>query len=396
MVIIMKTVIYNGKIILKDKILKDYNLYFENGIITDITKERLPFDRAIDAGGLYVSPGFIDIHTHGAGGCDFLDKSAEAYITAAKVHAEHGATAIVPTLTSVDIDGMKEAIGAFKAVREQEYPGAQLLGLHAEGPYFSEEQKGAQEPRFIHPFDEREYNEILRLGGDCILRWSAAPELPGAEKFAAALAEYGILPCIGHSNADFDCVSAALEKGFTHITHLYSCTSTVHRKNAYRYAGIVEAAYYYDNMTVEIIADGIHLPPSLLKLIYKLKGADNIALITDSMRGAGMPEGKSILGSSDNGLPVIIEDGVAKLMDRSAFAGSVATCDRLVRNMHCLAGVPITDAVKMASLTPAKILNIRGRGMLEAGYAADIVIFDENISIMNTIVNGREIFCYGS
>ena len=225
-----------------------------------------------------------------------------------------------------------------------------------------------------------------------MLRWSAAPELPGVDGFANALRECGILPCIGHSDADFDCVSKAKDLGFTHVTHLYSCTSTVHRKNAFRYAGIVEAAYYFDDMTVEIIADGIHLPPSLLKLIYKLKGPDKIALITDSMRGAGMPDGESVLGNLDNGLHVIIEDGVAKLMDRSAFAGSVATCDRLLRNMVNLADVPLVDAVKMASLTPARILGIKNKGSLEAGYDADIVIFDENINVVNTIVNGRVIF----
>lgn len=388
----MKTVIYNGKIILKDKIIEDYNLYFEGRRISDITKEKLYYDKAIDAQGAYISPGFIDIHTHGAGGCDFLDKSEDAYIKAAVVHAKHGATAIVPTLTSIDVDGMKEAIRIFKSVREQEHSGAHLLGLHAEGPYFSEKQKGAQEARFIHAYEPDEYNEILKTGGDCILRWSAAPELPGCEEFANALSEFGILPCIGHSDADFECVSEAMSAGFTHITHLYSCTSTVHRKNAFRYAGIVEAAYYFNDLTVEIIADGVHLPPSLLKLIYKIKGPDKIALITDSMRGAGMPDGESVLGNLNNGLPVIIEDGVAKLMDRSAFAGSVATCDRLVSNMVNLANVPLVDAVKMASHTPAKILNIKNKGMLEIGYDADITIFDKDINILNTIVNGRVIF----
>ncbi len=388
----MKTAIYNGKIILKDKILENYNLYFEDAKICDITQEKLPCDQSIDAKGAYVSPGFIDIHTHGAGGCDFLDKSEDAYITAANIHARHGATAIVPTLTSIDIEGMKTAINVFKNVKEQAHSGAQLLGLHAEGPYFSESQKGAQEPRFIHPFDKKEYDEILKVGGDCMLRWSAAPELPGFEAFAEAIREYGILPCIGHSDADFECIEKAKDFGFSHVTHLYSCTSTVHRKNAFRYAGIVEAAYYFDDMTVEIIADGVHLPPSLLKLIYKIKGPDKIALITDSMRGAGMPDGESVLGNLDNGLPVIIEDGVAKLMDRSAFAGSVATCDRLVRNMINLADVPLVDAVRMASLTPAEILNIKNKGVLEVGYDADIIIFDENINIKNTIVNGRVVF----
>ncbi|MBQ4603630.1 MAG: amidohydrolase family protein, partial [Clostridia bacterium] len=144
--------------------------------------------------------------------------------------------------------------------------------------------------------------------------------------------------------------------------------------------------------TVEIIGDGAHLPAPLLKLVYKIKGPDKIALITDSMRATGMPEGKSVLGKLDNGLPVIVEDGVAKLVDRTAFAGSVATMDRVVRNMIKLAGVTVCDAVKMASLTPARILNIKNKGELKAGYDADIIIFDENINTMNTIVNGRVIF----
>lgn len=388
----MKTAIYNGKIITKDTILENHTLYFEDGKITEITTDKLPCDKSIDAEGAFVSPGFIDMHTHGAGGCDFLDQSEDAYITAAAVHAKHGATAIVPTLTSVDLDGMKTAIRIFKAVREQPYDGARLLGLHAEGPYFAESQKGAQESRFIHPFDPKEYREILNIGGDCLLRWSAAPELSGCEAFADAVHEYGILPCIGHSDADFDCAAAAYQAGFTHVTHLYSCTSSVHRKNAFRYAGIVEAAYYFDNMTVEIIADGVHLPPALLKLIFKLKGADKIALITDSMRGAGMPDGESVLGNLHNGLPVIIEDGVAKLRDRSAFAGSVATCDRLVRNMVNLADVPLTDAVKMASTTPANILGIANKGVLAPGYDADIVLFDDAVNVNHTIINGSVIF----
>lgn len=388
----MKTVICNGKIVLKDKILEKRNLCFENGKITAITEENIPCDKIIDAKENYVSPGFIDIHTHGAGGYDFLDNTEQSYLEAARVHAEHGATAIVPTLTSVDTDTMKKAIGIYKKAKGQNHDGAILLGLHAEGPYFAESQKGAQESRFIHPFDEKEYREILELCDGCILRWSAAPELCGMEDFAKALASHNVLPCIGHSDANFECAEKALKAGFTHITHLYSCTSTVHRKNAFRYAGIVEAAYFFDNITVEIIADGIHLPPSLLKLIYKLKGPDKIALITDSMRGAGMPDGKSVLGNRDNGLPVIIEDGVAKLTDRSAFAGSIATCDRLVRNMTRLADVPLCEAVRMASLTPAKILGIKNKGSLEQGFDADIVIFDDNINVSHTIINGRVVY----
>jgi N-acetylglucosamine-6-phosphate deacetylase len=204
---------------------------------------------------------------------------------------------------------------------------------------------------------------------------------------------HGILPSIAHTDALYDDVLEAFENGYTHVTHLYSCMNGVTRRNASRYAGVVEAAYLMEEMTVEIIADGIHLPPPLLKLVYKIKGPDKIALITDAMRAAGMPPGESILGSRTNGLKVIVEDGVAKLPDRSAFAGSVATADRLVRNMVTLAEVPLCDAVRMMTSTPARIANMAHRkGSLLQGMDADIIIFDENVKVNMTMVEGRIVF----
>ena len=188
-------------------------------------------------------------------------------------------------------------------------------------------------------------------------------------------------------------VLEAFNNGYTLITHLYSAMSGVTRRNAYRYAGVIESAYIIDEMDVEIIADGIHLPPPLLKLVYKIKGADRIALITDAMRAAGMEEGESILGSVKHGLKVIVEDGVAKLPDRTAFAGSVATADRLVRTMVSMADVPLIDAIKMITATPARILGIsHKKGSLAAGKDADIVIFDDNINIETTIIKGRVVY----
>ena len=177
------------------------------------------------------------------------------------------------------------------------------------------------------------------------------------------------------------------------MTHLYSCTSSVVRRNAFRYAGIVEAAYWLDDMTVEIITDGVHLPESLLRLVYKLKGADRTVLITDSMRAAGMPEGRYVLGTRTSGMEVVVEDGVAKLADRSAFAGSVATADRCVRTMHRLAEVPVPEAVKMMTATPARVMRIDDRkGSLEAGKDADILIFDDNIGIQRVVIAGETRF----
>ena len=388
----MKTVIKNGRIIAGDEILVGYNLYYEDGKITSLTKEELPADEVIDAKGNYVSAGFIDIHTHGAGGFDFLDESVEAYLTAAETMARHGTTAVAPTLTSVDAEGMKRSVKIYKEAISKNTRGAAFIGIHAEGPYFAESQKGAQESRFIHPFVPEEYKEILEIADGAIVRWSAAPELPGMEEFAKYVGERGVCMSIGHTDADFDEAMHAYELGFNHLTHFYSGMSMVHRKNAYRISGVVEAGYLNDGFTVEIIADGKHLPASLLKLIYKVKGADKIALITDSIRAAGQSVERSVIGKIDNGMEVIVEDDVAKLLDRTAFAGSVATFDRLVRNMVNMAEVPLTDAIKMASETPAKILGIKTKGVLAPGYDADVVIFDEGINVQRTIVGGNTVY----
>lgn len=266
-----------------------------------------------------------------------------------------------------------------------------MPGLHLEGPYFAMGQRGAQDPKQLRSPDPREYLQILE---NCrhILRWSSAPELPGALELGEELRRRGILAAIGHSDAGWQEVEAAWNSGYTHVTHLYSGMSSLHRKNAYRYIGVLESAYLIDDMTVEIIADGKHLPAELLKFVYKFKGPDCTALITDSMRGAGMPDGPSVLGHFEKGLPVVIEEGVAKLPDRTSFAGSVATADRLVRNMVQLAKVPLTEVIRMAAATPARIMGFADRGRLQKGLRADIVLFDEGIQVSQVIVGGRTVY----
>lgn len=382
----MITKIHGGTVI-TDRKSEKKDVYIEDGKIIAVTSEELPYDYETDATGKYISAGFIDIHTHGAAGFDFLDNDENAYIQIAKAHAMHGAGTIIPTITSAGKESTLECIKTYEKIRNNDFAVANMPGIHLEGPYFAPSQKGAQDPEHIRDFDADEYCEIL-ASSNHILRWTGAPELNGAGDFAKTLINHGVLPCIGHSDADGDCVKDAFENGFTHVTHLYSCTSTVHRKNAYRYVGIVEQAYLIDDMTVEIIADGVHLPADLLKLVYKIKGPDKICLITDSMRGAGMPDGKSMLGSNESGLPVIIEDGVAKLPDRSAFAGSVAFCDRLVRNMINMADVSIEDAVYMVTQTPAKLLGLESKGSITPGKDADIIVFDSDINISLNIIGG--------
>ena len=335
--------IKNACAVTEEGLLDNAFIYLSQGKIQAVSQampEISGTTEVIDAGGNYVSAGFIDLHTHGAGGADFMDGTVDCWLTAAKAHAEHGTTSLYPTTLTSTNDLLYETFETFKVAKARNTEGANLLGLHLEGPYFAYEQRGAQDPRFLRNPEPEEYEEILSRTDD-IARWSLAPELPGALALGKRCREKGILAAMAHTNATFDEAQAAFEAGFTHLTHFYSCMSTVTRRNAYRHAGVVEFGYFEDGATIEIIADGIHVPATLLKLLLKIKGTRNIALITDSMRGAGMPEGPSILGSLADGQEVIIEDGVAKLLDRTAFAGSVATGDRCVRTMVQQAGCSV-------------------------------------------------------
>jgi N-acetylglucosamine-6-phosphate deacetylase len=386
--------IINGNVITPSRIIPDGCVCIGNGKICEVSEKDIDFPDAvtIDAQGFYVSPGFIDLHTHGAGGSDFMDGTVEAYLQIAETHARHGTTGLYPTTLASTNEELFKTFEIYGQAKKRNTQGAAFLGFHLEGPYFSINQRGAQDPQYIRNPHPDDYMAILDAT-DAIARWSAAPELEGSKDFAEMLLSRNILPAIAHSDAVYDEVVSAFDWGFTHVTHLYSCTSGVTRRNGFRHAGIIEAAYLIDDMTVEIIADGIHLPASLLQLIYKIKGPDRIALITDSMRAAGMPDGKSILGSLAHGQEVIVEDGIAKLPDRTAFAGSVATADRLVKTMLRQAGTPLQETIRMITATPARIMGIeKTKGSLTKGKDADVVIFDDEIRIHLTMVNGKVVY----
>jgi N-acetylglucosamine-6-phosphate deacetylase len=386
--------IFNGKILTPHKIINGGSVLITNGIITALSEKDIEVDDAvmINAKGKYISPGFIDIHVHGGGGHDFMDGTENAFLKIAETHASHGTTSMLPTTLSASKEEILQTLAVYEDANRNNINGAQFLGMHLEGPYISMNQRGAQDPKYIRDPNPEEYKEILSRSSS-IKRWSAAPELKGSLEFATYIRSKGVLPALAHTDAIYEEAVLAFEHGYTLATHLYSAMSGVTRRNATRYAGVIEAAYLIDAMDVEIIADGIHLPEALLKLVYKIKGADSIALITDAMRAAGMPEGESILGSLHSGLKVIVEDGVAKLPDRSSFAGSVATAERLVRTMVNMAGIPLKDAIHMITATPARILSISDKkGSLETGKDADIVIFDDNINIEMTIIKGRIVY----
>lgn len=342
----------------------------------------------LDVCNRYISPGFIDIHIHGGGGFDFMDATIEAFLGVANTHIKYGTTSMSPTTLTADLLHLEKVLNVYDEANLLNSSGSKFLGLHLEGPYLAMNQRGAQDPKYIRNPQFQEYSKIIK-STDNIIRWSAAPELPGAFEFGDYLSKKGIIASFAHTEALYDDIKLAYEHGYRLATHFYSSMLGVTRKGAIRYAGAIEACYLIEDIDVEVIADGVHLPKELLELIYRIKGASHTVLITDAMRAAGTHVNKSILGSLENGIEVLIEDGVAKVADRSAFAGSVATANKLVRNFlnHTKASMP--EVIRMMTENPARILKIdHVKGSIKKEYDADIVVFDENIDVYMSIVEG--------
>ena len=364
--------------------LFDGYIYIDGGKIVEITCENRGSDLELDYTGRYLAPGFIEMHTHGAGGFPFLTDDAKVVAEACEYHLKHGTTSILPTTLTAPIDVIEKAVKAIKEARDGGMTRANILGAHLEGPYLSKNQCGAQNSDLITPPIEADYKPIIEKYGDAIARWTYAPENDEGGKFAAYLTEHGILPSVGHSDATYNDVSLALENGCRLVTHLYSATSTVTRKLGFRSLGVIESAFLRDDMYVEIIADGKHLPRELVQMIIKIKGTDKVALVTDSLEIAGT----DIVEGEMAGVQFIVEDGVCKLRDRSAFAGSVATADRLIRFIHKDCGFDICEAVKMMTAVPAELLGVN-KGKIDTGYDADLVVFDDDVNVEAVFVNGK-------
>ncbi len=377
----------NVNVVLRDKILKDAVVAFDSDGIIYVGNEVIGGVEKIDGENGYLMAGFVDIHCHGGGGFDFMDASAEEMRSISRFHLVHGTTTLIPTTMTDCRDNIVACLDALKSL----YSGGDQLTLcsaHLEGPWLSPQQCGAQSP---NKMAEPSVNEMKKLitKYPFIKRISVAPELKNAFEVGKFGAENGIVMSIAHTDADFDTTISAIDNGYTLMTHLYSGMRGVIRRNAYRIAGAVEAGLYDDRVKVEIIADGKHLPTGLLKLIYKCKGADKICLVTDAMRAAGMPEGeKSVLGRLDGGLPVIVDDGVAKTLDKQGFAGSVATTDRLFKTMIGV-GIDVVSVSKMASLVPSEIMGLKDRGSIEEGKRADMVLTNERFEVKTVVWGGK-------
>ena len=378
--------IRSDRILLGDGLFDGY-VYYENGRITGVTAEDIPADEEYDATGCYVTAGFIDIHTHGGGGYPF-EGSAEDIVNGCNFHVSHGTTSICPTISAAPFASMAASVKNIQAAMADPRVKGHIIGAHLEGPYLSTKQTGAQCADHITPPAEEDYLPLLEAYAPVIARWTYAPENDAGERFAKALARYGVVASAGHTDAIYSDMARAAENGCRLVTHLYSCTSTITRDHGFRRLGVIESAYLLDEVFVEIICDGKHLPPELIRLIYRIKGADKIALVTDSLALAGTEQTHGFMQDTE----FIIEDGVCKLMDRSAFAGSIATADRLLRVAVREAGIPLPEAVRMLTETPARIMGLTGKGRIAVGMDADLVILDGELSVRDVLVDG-EIVC---
>lgn len=381
----MITQIVNGKIFTPQGWVNDGSVVYENGKILEVRNCSRVVDGAdvIDAKGMIVAPGGVDMHVHGAGGHDFMECDETAFRAAIKAHMEHGTTSIFPTLASSTVPMIEAAAETCtKLMNEHDSP---VLGLHLEGHYFNKKKAGGQIPENIKDPDSNEYIHIVE-NTNCIRRWDASPELPGAMEFGRYITSKGIVAGVAHTEADYDVISRAVEAGYRHVTHFYNAMTICHNVREYKHEGTVESVYLMDDMSVEIIADGIHVPGTIMRLVHKIKGVERIALVTDAMACTASTSDKAFDPR------VIIEDGVCKLSDRSALAGSIATMDRLIRSIVRVAELPVEDALRMASETPSRIMGVYDRkGSIQRGKDADFIILDDDINLHGVIAMGKRI-----
>lgn len=374
--------IKSDKIVTDGRLIDGY-IYINGNAIVGVETQEYPADQSADYTGLYVSPGLIDVHTHGGGGYDFLDGSTLSVEAACGFHLAHGVTALAPTVSAAEISVMEQAAVAVAEVKEKRATPVSILGVHLEGPYLSSVQCGAQCPRFITEPKEKDYRRIVERLGPNILRWTYAPERDTGGTFCRFITRSGITASAGHTDAKYSDMMTAIQNGCTLITHLYSCTSTITRDHGFRSLGVVESAYLRDELAVELIGDGRHLPAELIQMVLKIKGSDNVLLVSDSLAITGTDAVKGRMGATD----FIVEDGVCKLCDRSAFAGSIVTGDAILRFMTGKCGLSVPAAVRLMTETPAKQFKLK-KGHIRAGYDADIIVFDNDINICVVYVGG--------
>jgi N-acetylglucosamine-6-phosphate deacetylase len=394
----------NGTIVLADRLVDGGEVEVANGRILAVGETAAPAllraprsaEPVFDLAGDYLAPGFVDLHVHGGAGADFMDGTDDAFRTVCRAHARHGTTSLLPTTTVARHEQHLAFLDCCRRLKGQDTGGARVLGAHFYGPYFAAEARGCHPAAPLRAPEPAEYRAYLAFA-DCITRATVAPELPGAEAFMRECRRLGIGGNVGHSYATFARLEAARDWGVTHVDHLFCAMSDRARlRQSQTYpmrGGVMEATLFFDDLTTEVIADGKHLDRELLLLAYKIKGPDRLALVTDCNRALDMPDGAYLFGPRDGGEPIVRQDGVGLMPDGLALASSVVGLDHCVRTLHHLAGVPLVEAIRMASLTPARIAGVDADlGSIAAGKRADFVVLDRHLNVRHVFRDGVLIF----
>lgn len=387
--------IQNARLITNAQTIDNGWIHVENGKVAALGANQPPRDLAqahamntVDVKGQWVVPGFIDIHVHGADGVEVMDGTPEAIRKIGRFHAMHGTTGWLPTTLTASIPALEQSLRASKVVQEDSSApaGAAVLGVHLEGPFISPDKIGAQNPDFVAPPTIETMERLANVAPGLVKKITIAPERRGAIEVIAWLAEHGIIPSIGHTDATFTETMLGIQAGARHATHLFNAMRGLHHRDG----GVVGASLLSDEVLCELIVDGHHVDLEVVKLVLRLKGAEKIALITDAISATGKPDGCYQLG----GLDITVKDGKSVLSDGHTLAGSTLTMDGAVRNMVNRVGVSLQDAVQMASTTPARELGFSAhKGDIGVGYDADFVVLDESLQVSRTFVGGTEVFC---
>lgn len=386
-----------GTLVLADRLLDGGTLVAEDGRIRAVLPPGAPVPPGehIDLAGGYLCPGFLDLHVHGGDNADFMDSTGAAFVTICRAHARHGTTALLATTTVARHDQHLAFLNVCRSLKDQFHGGAVVVGAHFYGPYFGPEACGCHPPGSARAPDPAEYRDYLAFA-DTIVTATVAPELPGAEGFVRACRAAGIRANAGHSHATFAQVEAAVGWGVRHVDHLFCAMSDrarLRQTQAYPMrGGLLEATLYFDELTTEVIADGKHLAPELLRLAYRIKGPDRLALVTDANRALGMPDGEYIFGALDGGERILRTDDVGLMLDGKALASGVLGMDHGVRTMLRATGAGLPEVVRMASLTPARIAGCDAeRGSLAAGKRADLVLLNRALQVQRVYVGGTPV-----
>jgi N-acetylglucosamine-6-phosphate deacetylase len=381
----------NGRIVLPQQIVTSHALVVEGRKIIGLAEvDTLGSEtEQIDVAGRYISPGLIDIHIHGASGYTFNEPTLEAFAAITQENARRGITSLLATTATAPIPDLVRCLEFSRQWMAEPRQGAQVLGVHVEGPYFAMDQRGAQDPAHIRTPDDGSPDQLLEYH-DVIRIMTYAPELPGSLALTDRLAQLGIVAAAGHSSAKDVEVLAAMERGLSHIIHIWSAQSTTIREGPWRKPGLLEASLTFDGLTVEMISDNKHLPPTLMKLAYKCIGPDRLCVISDATSGAGLPEGARF---RMGGMEYEVQDGVGMMLDRSAFAGSTTLLNQMIPILTHEVGLPLVEVIRMAALNPARVIGVADRkGSLEAGKDADLVIFEHDFTPWRTMIGGHWVY----